>query len=104
MGAVYLSPVAYLATRLIRRHGRLLISKQIAFSSIAWFAASVVLCVTAYATNSGQLLAVSTSSMVLSMLSLGSQVGTRALTYVQLPSANLANSVLAFRRISKTHF
>jgi len=104
MGAVYLSPVAYLATRLIRRHGRLLISKQIAFSSIAWFAASVILCVTAYATNSGQLLAVSTSSMVLSMVSLGSQAGTRALTYVQLPSANLANSVLAVRRLSKTPF
>ena len=104
MGAVYLAPVAYLGSRLIRRHGRLLISKQIAFSSIAWFAASVVLCVIAYATGSGQLLAVGTSSMALSMLSLGSQIGTRALTYIQLPSANIANTVLAFRRLSKLHF
>jgi hypothetical protein len=104
MGVVYLAPIAYLATRLIRRHGKWLISKQIAFSSITWFAASLVLCVTAYATSSGQLLAVGTSSMALSMLSLGSQIGTRALTYVQLPSVNLANSVLAFRRLSKTHF
>ena len=104
MGVVYLAPVAYLATRLIRRHGRLLISRQIAYSSIAWFAAGVVLCITAYATNSGQLLAVSTSSIALSMLSLGSQAGTRALTYIQPPSTNLAHSVLAFRRLSKTHF
>lgn len=104
MGAVYLAPVAYLATRLIRRHGRLLISKQIAFSSIAWFAASMVLCVISYVTSSGQLLAVGTSSMALSMLSLGSQIGTRALTYAQLPSANITNSVLAFKRLSKPHF
>jgi len=104
MGVVYLAPVAYLASRLIKRHGRWLISRQIAYSSLAWFAAGVILCITAYATNSGQLLAVSTSSMVLSMLSLGSQAGTRALAYAQVPSANLANSVLAFRRLSKTHF
>jgi len=104
IGVIYLAPVAYLATRLTRRHGKWLISKQIAYSSIAWFAAGVVLCVTAYATNSGQLLAVSTSSVVLSMLSLGSQVGTRALAYVQLPSANMANSMLAFRRLSRIHF
>ena len=104
MGLVYLAPIAYLATRLIRRHGKWLISKQIAFSSIAWFGASLALCVTAYVTGSGQLLAVGTSSMALSMLSLGSQLGTRVITLVQLPSANLANSVLAFRRLSKTHF
>jgi len=104
MGVVYLAPIAYVATRLIRRHGKWLISKQIAFSSITWFASSLVLCVTAYVTGSGQLLAVGTSSMALSTLSLGSQIGTRALTYVQLPYAYLANSVLAFRRLSKTHF
>ena len=104
MGVVYLAPIAYLATKLIRRHGKWLISKQIAFSSITWFAASLVLCVTAYATSSGQLLAVGTSSMALSMLALGSQLGTRVLTFVQLPSANLVNSVLAFRRLSKAHF
>jgi len=104
MGVVYLAPIVYLATRLIRRHGKWLISKQVAFSSITWFAASLVLCVTAYVTGSGQLLAVSTSSMALSMLSLGGQIGTRALTYVQLPFANVANSVLAFRRLSKAHF
>ena len=104
MGIVYLAPIAYLATRLIRRRGKWLISRQIAFSSITWFAASLLLCLTAYATSSGQLLAVGTSSMALSMLSLGSQLGARALTFVQLPSANLVNSVLAFRRLSKAHF
>jgi len=104
MGVVYLAPVTYLTSRFLRRHGQLLTSKKVAFASIAWFTAGVVLCVTAYAVNSGNLLAISTSSMVLSMLSLGSQIGTRALTYVQLPSTNLANSVLAFRRLSKTRF
>ena len=104
IGVVYLAPIAYLAKRLMRRHGKWLVSKEIAFSSLAWFAAGLVLCVTAYATNSGQLLGVATSSVVLSMLALGSQMGTRALSYIQVPSANLANSVLAFRRLSKSPF
>ncbi len=104
MGVVYLAPIAYLAGKLIRRRGKWLISKQVTYSSLTWFAASLVLCSTAYAASSGQLLAVGTSSMALSMLALGSQLGTRALTFMQVPSANLANSVLAFRRLSKTHF
>ena len=104
MGLVYLAPIAYLAKRLMRTHGRWLVSKEIAFSSVAWFTAGLALCVTAYAMNSGQLLAVATSSVALSMLALGSQVGTRALSYVQVPYANLANSVLAFRRLPKTPF
>jgi len=99
-----LAPIAYLAGKLIRRHGKWLISKQVAYSSLTWFSASLVLCAAAYAASSGQLLAVGTSSMALSMLALGGQLGSRALTFMQVPSANLANSVLAFRRLSKTHF
>ena len=102
IGVVYVAPVAYLTTRVIRR--RLRISKHTIGPSAAWFTASALICIAAYATSSGQLLAVATSSMVLSMLSLGSLIGTRALAYVQIPSANFANTALAFRRLAKRPF
>lgn len=102
LGAVYVAPVAYVTLRLIRR--RLPISKQTVGPSAAWFMASALICVAAYATGSGQLLAVATSSMVLSMLSLGSLIGTRALAYVQMPFANYANMAVAFRRVAKRQF
>ena len=99
IGAVYVAPVAYVTMRLIRR--RLHISSQIATPSVLWFVASVLISVAGYASNSGQILAFATSSMALSMLSLGGLAGTKALTYAQVPFAGVANSVLAFRRIAK---
>jgi len=99
LGAVYVAPVAYVAMRLIRR--RLHISSQIATPSVLWFVASVLLCIVAYISSSGQLLAFATSSMALSMLSLGGLAGTRALAYVQLPVGGVANSVFAFRRAAR---
>ena len=101
LGAVFIAPIAHVTLRVIRRHRRLHISKQIAGPSIAWFTASILMCVAAYTTSSGQLLALGTSSMVLSMLSLGSLLGTRALAYVQLPFANYASRVFAFKRLAK---
>ena len=99
IGVVYVAPVAYVTMRLIRRH--LCISKLTAGPSVAWFTASALICVAAYVTSSGQLLAVGTSSMVLSTLSLGSLVGTRALAYVQMPSAYFASTAFAFKRLAK---
>ena len=99
IGAVYVAPVGYVAMRLIRR--RLHISSQIAAPSVLWFVASVLLCIVGYASGSGQLLAFATSSMALSMLSLGGLAGTKALAYVQVPVGGVANPVLAFRRIAK---
>jgi len=61
----------------------------------------VLLCIIAYISSSGQLLAIATSSMALSMLSLGSLAGTKALTYVHVPVGGFANSILAFRRTAK---
>jgi hypothetical protein len=101
IGAIFVAPIAYVTLRVIRRHRRLHISKQTAGPSLAWFTASMLMCVAAYATSSGQLLALGTSSMVFSMLSLGSLIGTRALAYVQLPFANYASRVFAFKRLAK---
>jgi len=104
IGAIYLAPVAYLAVRIIKRHGRLLISKQVAGSSSIWFAASALTCVVAYATGSGGLLAFATSSLTLSMLSLGSLLGAKVLTHAQLPITNVANTIFAFRHFSRKQF
>ncbi len=102
IGAAFVAPVVYVTMRMIRR--RLGISKQTLGPSAAWFTASIMLCVTAYTIGSGQLLAAATSSMVLSMLSLGSIVGTRGLAYVQMPITNLANTALVLRQIAKKQF
>ena len=101
IGMAYLAPTAYIARRIIRRHSHLTISKLTAGPSAVWFAASVALCVAGYATASGTLLAVATSSIVLSTLSLGALVGARALAYVQLPFANPATMALLFRRYAR---
>jgi hypothetical protein len=102
IGAVYVAPVAYITTRLLRR--RLRISKLTAGPSAAWFTASALTLIAAYAASSGQLLALATSSIVLSTLSLGSLLGTRALAYIQIPSADFANTAMAFRRLAKKQF
>ena len=104
IGAIYLAPGAYLAVRIMKRHGRLLISKQVAFSSSIWFGASVLTCVVAYVTGSGVLLAFATSSIALSMLSLGSLLGVKVLTGAQLPITNVANAIFAFKRLSRLQF
>ena len=103
MGIVYVAPITFVATRLLRRRlHRLHITKQITAASSAWFASSIMMCVVAYATGSTQLLAMGTSSMVLSMLSLGTMLGTKALTYAQVPLTNMTNQVLAFKRLTKS--
>ena len=98
IGAIYLAPGTYVAVRIIRRHGRLLISKQVASSSSIWFAASAVTCVVAYATGSGVMLAFATSSIVLSMLSLGSLLGAKVLAHAQLPITGFTHAVFALKR------
>ena len=104
IGMAYLAPAAYIARRIIRRHSYLTISKLTAGPSMVWFGASVALCIVSYATASASVLAVATSSIVLSTLSLGGIVGVRALAYVQLPFANPATISLLFRRYTRTLF
>jgi hypothetical protein len=102
IGVVFIAPISYLILRITRRHRRVMISKQSVGPSIAWFTASILLCIAAYATHSGQLLGIATSSIVLSMLSLGSLIGTRALTLIQVPITNYASMALTFRRFART--
>jgi len=104
LGAVYIAPVSYVAVRILRRHRRILISRQVATSSTVWFAASTLVCIAAYVAGSGPMLAFATSSIVLSMLSLGSVIGERVLAYAQVPFTNAASTVLAFRRLTKIQF
>jgi len=102
MGIVFLTPITFITTRIIRRYSRFHVTKQITAASAAWLVASIPICIAAYVTGSSQLLAVATSSMVLSALTLGSLLGTKALTYAQVPLTNMTNQVLAFKRLTKS--
>jgi len=102
IGLIYLAPIAYVASRIIRRHTHLTITRWTLGPSAAWFAAGVVMALAAYATASLSLLAFATSSLILSTLSLGSLTGVRALAYIQVPSVNATNMALLLRRFAKT--
>ena len=101
IGLVYLAPAAYVITRIVRRN-RFTLTKVNLGPSAAWFTASVVLCGLAYATASSTILAIGTSSIVLSTLSLASLIGVRAFAYVQMPFTNYANMVLLLKRFTRT--
>lgn len=102
IGLVYVAPIAYLTSRILRRHAYLSTTRWTIGPSAAWFVASTLLALTAYATGSLNLLAFATTSLVLSTLSLGSLTGARALTYIQLPSVNPTNLALLLRRYTIT--
>lgn len=104
IGAVYLAPCTYLAFRMIKRHRRVFVSRQVTMSSAFWFAGSVLTCALAYVTGSGVLLAFATSSIVISTLSLGSIVGSRVLTFAQLPTASIVHAIFLSKRFSKLQF
>jgi hypothetical protein len=101
IGLVYLAPVAYIATRLVRRK-RFTLTRLNLAPSTTWFAASIGLCALAYTTASTSILAIGTSSLVLSTLSLASLIGTRAFAHVQLPVTNYANMALLVKRFTRT--
>jgi hypothetical protein len=101
IGLVYLAPVAYITTRMIRRR-RFIITKLSFGPSAAWFTASIALCALAYVTASSSILAIGTSSIVLSTLSLASLIGARAFTYIQIPITNYANMALLVKRFTRT--
>jgi hypothetical protein len=101
IGVVYVAPVAFVATRIVKRRSRIRFAWRISAASTAWFLLSLALCLVGYVTGSGETLAVGTSSMVLSALTLGSIVGTRALAYAQIPFSNAGYMALAYRRLAK---
>jgi hypothetical protein len=102
IGLVYLAPIAYVTSRIIRRRTHLTITRWSLGPSAAWFAASTLLTLTAYATGSLNLLAFATTSLILSTLSLATLTSTRLLMYVQVPTVNLASLTLLLRRYTRT--
>ncbi|MGP8070787.1 MAG: hypothetical protein ACLP5V_12950 [Candidatus Bathyarchaeia archaeon] len=100
IGLIYLAPIAYVASRIIRRHSY--ITRRVLGPSAAWFAAGVIMAFTAYATGSLSLLAFATTSLILSTLSLATLTSTRLLMCIQLPSVNTANLALLVRRFART--
>ena len=102
IGLIYLAPIAYVASRIIRRHSHITITRWALGPSAAWFAAGVIMAFTAYATGSLSLLAFATTSLILSTLSLATLTSTRLLMCIQLPSVNASNMALLVRRFAKT--
>jgi hypothetical protein len=102
IGLIYFAPIAYVASRIIRRHSHITITRWTLGPSAAWFAVSIIMALAGYATGSVNLLAFATSSLVLSTLSLATLTSTRLMMYVQLPSVNPANMALLLRRFAKT--
>jgi hypothetical protein len=102
IGLAYVAPIAYLATRLLRRRIRLNLSTRSLTPTTMWLATSVFMLVAAYATNSSAALAFGTVNLVLSALSAGSLAGTKLLTEIHLPIANPATLSLLIRRYMKT--
>jgi len=102
IGLIYLAPVVYVASRIIRRHTRLTITRWALGPSAAWFAAGVIMALAAYATGSISLLAFATTSLILSTLSLATLTSTRLMMSIQLPSVNAANMALLLRRFART--
>ena len=102
IGLAYVAPVAYLASRLLRRRIHLNLSNRSLAPTTVWLTASVFILAAAYATNSTMALAFGTVNLVLSTLSAGSLIGLRALTCVQLPFVNPANMALLLRRFTRS--
>jgi len=82
IGLVYLSPVLYLGSRLLRRRFR---SVRLTASRLyALIAVSVALDAFAYSTGQVLILTIATTGIVLCTLALGSILGTLALTRLEL--------------------
>jgi len=102
IGLAYVAPVAYLASRLLKRRIHLNLSTRSLAPTTVWLTASIFMLTAAYATNSTMALAFGTVNLVLSTLSAGSLIGLRALTCVQLPFVNPANMALLLRRFTRS--
>ncbi len=95
IGLVYVAPIGYLTMRVIRRYKRVLTLRRLhAIPSFVWFASSVLMIGAAYESGLGLFMAIGTASLALSVLSLGTILGTMALTRIQL-LANYARVMFA---------
>jgi len=101
IGLAYVAPVAYIATRLLKRRIRLNLSTRSLAPTGVWITASIFVLVMAYASNSTTALAFGTVNLVLSALSAGSLAGTKALTQIRIPWTNPATLPLLLRRYNR---
>lgn len=102
IGLAYVAPVAYLTSRLLRRHMRFNLSTRTLTPTAVWLTASVITLVAAYATASGTVLAIGVVNLVLSALSAGTLAGARLFTQIGLPTINPATIPLLLRRYKTT--
>ena len=101
IGLAYVAPVAYLTSRLLRRHMRFHLSTRTLTPTAVWLTASVITLAVAYAAGSGTVLAVGVVNLVLSALSAGTLAGARLFTQIGLPTINPATIPLLLRRYAK---
>jgi hypothetical protein len=100
IGLVYVAPVAYVSLRLVRRRTKFLTpAKAYMLPASGWVAASASMISAAYLSGVALLMGLGTASMTLSMLSVGSLLGARALTSIQFPVVNLHAKVFGVRRM-----
>jgi hypothetical protein len=100
IGLIYVAPIAYVASRIIRRRT---LTQLTLTPSTLWLTASTIMVLAAYTTGSLNLLAFATTNLILSTLSLATLTGTRALAYIQLPSVNPANLTQLLHRATRTY-
>ncbi len=100
IGLVYVAPLGYVSSRLIRRRIRSFrLQKVHLFPASGWVAASAFMIGAAYLSGSALFMGLATASLTLSMLSLGSILGAVGLSHVQLPFANMRAMTFAVRRL-----
>jgi hypothetical protein len=102
IGLVYVAPVAYVSLRLVRRRTKFLApAKAYLLPASGWLAGSALIVGLAYASGSGLLMGLGTASLTLSMLSVGSLLGTQAFASIQFPAVNLHAKAFAVKRMAR---
>jgi len=103
IGLIYVAPIAYVCTRLIRRRAGLFRAKKMhMFPALGWMSASALMVGAAYLSASAWLMGVATASLTLSFLSTVSIFGALALNSIQLPLANLYAMAFAAKRMTRS--
>ena len=103
IGLIYVAPIAYVCTRLIRRRAGLFRAKKMhMFPALGWMSVSALMVGAAYLSASAWLMGVATASLTLSFLSTVSIFGALALNSIQLPLANLYAMAFAPKRMARS--
>ena len=102
IGLAYVAPVVWVGVRLLGLSRRLSGLRRLgAVPAVAWVAANGSLIGLAYLSGSGLLTGFATASLTLSMLSLGSAVGTLVMPSLKLPITSFAGFAVALKRFAR---